>query len=218
MNAAACKMTRDAVHPATVRAPLSAFRWVPDNDMEPKRLAVVTLNAPAEDGETLGETMRDTQMAGGESEAGAGRGTAPRGRAAVSLAASDNTLTVATEAPGGISTRPVSSFKGVGVVVRRGDGEPVFNLTLVHENPRLSIPLSSSTEVAAVAREWQAWGKALNLPLLAVNEDGSVHAELNALGVMLTEKPSPRRRGSALVGRRSRYGRHRRATALARPC
>jgi hypothetical protein len=61
-----------------------------------------------------------------------------------------------------------------------------------------------------VARQWQAWAKALGLPLLAVEPDGTVHAELTALGVVLAERPSDRRRGSPLVGRRSRYARRRR--------
>ncbi|RAI03676.1 hypothetical protein DLJ53_04115 [Acuticoccus sediminis] len=184
MNAAAC-MSHDVVHSQTVRAPLSAFRWVPDNDMEPARMSVV--RSPREE-----VSFEDDGPA---------------------LEVTNHTLAVSA-ATDGISTRPVSSFRGVGVAVRRGDGEPVFNLTLVHENPRLSIPLSTSTEAADVAREWQAWGKALNLPLLAVNEDGSVHAELTPLGVVLAERPSPRRRGSPLVGRRSRYARQRRAAAV----
>ncbi len=191
MNATACSISPDAVHIATVRAPLSAFRWVPDNDMEPHRMGVRRPTAP-----------RKVEAA-----------PRPQGEDIIALEVANNTLNVTATAAAsdGISTRPVSSFRGVGVAVRRGDGEPVFNLTLVHENPRLSIPLSTSTEAAAVAREWQAWAKALNLPLLAVNEDGSVHAELTTLGVVLAERPSPRRRGSALVGRRSRYARQRRA-------
>lgn len=190
MNAAACSLAAEVVHPATVRAPLSAFRWKPDNDMEPRRMGV----------------HRRTH----------GHGAATS-EAPIALEVANNTLNVSTEAAtDGIATRPVSSFRGVAVAVRRGDGEPVFNLTLVHENPRLSIPLSTSTEAAIVAREWQAWAKALNLPLLAVNEDGSVHAELTTLGVVLAERPSPRRRGSALVGRRSRYARQRRASAVMR--
>ena len=43
-----------------------------------------------------------------------------------------------------------------------------------------------------------------------------MHAELTAMGVVLAERPSPRRRGSALVGRRSRYGRKRRAADVHR--
>ncbi|MCF3933465.1 DUF6101 family protein [Acuticoccus sp. M5D2P5] len=114
------------------------------------------------------------------------------------------------------ATRPLSSYRGVAVTVERGEGEPVFHLSLMHEEHEHSVLLSSGTEVATVAREWQAWAKALSLPLLAVEADGRVHAELTALGVVLAERPSERRKGSALVGRRSLYGRRRRAAPLAR--
>ncbi|WP_420394099.1 DUF6101 family protein [Acuticoccus sp.] len=121
------------------------------------------------------------------------------------------------EALAGAAPSRRSAFRGVACTVQRGEVEPVFGLALLHENPRLSIPLSTGTDAAAIAREWQSWAKALDLPLIAVEADGTVHAELTALGVVLAERPSPRRRGSPLVGRRSRYGRRRAARAVLRP-
>lgn len=181
MTAAACSMPADVVHPATLRAPLSAFRCIPDNDMGAGQMG------------TIKEPTAEDQVA---------------------LEVVDNTLSIrASAAAMADPARPVSSFKGVAVAVRRGGRELTFNLSLVHENPRLSIPLSCSTEAATVAREWEAWGKALGLPLLAMGDDGTVEAELKPLGVVLAERPSPRRRGSALVGRRSPYARRRRAAA-----
>ncbi|WP_157961534.1 DUF6101 family protein [Acuticoccus kandeliae] len=115
------------------------------------------------------------------------------------------------------ATQPLSSYRGVAVTVEKGEGEPVFHLSLLHDDREHSVLLSTGTDVAAVAREWQAWAKALSLPLVAIESDGKVHAELTALGVLLAERPSDRRKGSALVGRRSPYGRRRRATAMARP-
>lgn len=108
------------------------------------------------------------------------------------------------------AARPRSSFRGVAVRVAAGEEAPVFNLSLMHEDPRLSIPLSTGTDAEAMAREWQAWAKALELPLIAVEADGTVHAELTAFGGILAERPSARRKGSALGGRRSRYARRRR--------
>lgn len=112
------------------------------------------------------------------------------------------------------ATQPLSSYRGVAVTVERHEGEVHFTLTLEHEDAEHTVPLSCATDANAIAREWQAWAKALALPLLAVDADGVVHAELSALGVILAEGPLPRRRGSALVGRRSRYGRRRRNTPL----
>jgi len=114
------------------------------------------------------------------------------------------------------ASRPIASYRGVAVTIAGGPGEPLFRLSLAHEEPEHTVPLAAGSDVAAVAREWQAWAKALSLPLLAVDADGCVHAELTALGAILAERPSPRRRGSPLVGRRSPYGRRRRAAAPAR--
>lgn len=106
---------------------------------------------------------------------------------------------------------PLSSYRGVAARVRQADGQPLFELTLLHADPAQSVPLTASCEAAAVAREWRAWGEALSLPLIAMDADGAVHGELNPLGPITAERPSPRRKGSALVGRRSRFGRRRRA-------
>ncbi|MEM9222338.1 MAG: DUF6101 family protein [Pseudomonadota bacterium] len=110
------------------------------------------------------------------------------------------------------ATQPVKSYRGISASVVRGKAGPEFHLTLEHEDSQHCVPLAASSDIEAVAREWQAWAKALCLPLLAIDADGAVHGELNALGVILAERPSPRRRGSPLVGRRSRYARKRRAT------
>jgi len=129
----------------------------------------------------------------------------------VSVHISREAVTIRPHAdPAAAATRPLSSYRGVAVTVERGESGPVFHLSLLHRDAAHSVPLVSGCEVAAVARQWQAWAKALGLPLLAVEPDGTVHAELTALGVVLAERPSDRRRGSSLVGRRSRYARRRR--------
>lgn len=118
--------------------------------------------------------------------------------------------------PAAVTSEPLAAYRGVAVTVRRGESDAVFDLSLLHEDEARSVPLSSGTDVAAMARIWQAWAKATALPLIAIAADGSVHAELTALGVVLAERPSPRRKGSPLVGRGSRYGRRRRGKAMAR--
>lgn len=115
-----------------------------------------------------------------------------------------------------VAKQPISSYRGVTVTVEGGAGEPLFRLILEHEEREHSVPLASGSDIATIAREWQAWAKALSLPLIAVDAEGCVHAELNALGVVLAEHPFPRRRGSPLVGRRSRFARKRRAAPLPR--
>lgn len=139
---------------------------------------------------------------------------APRRREAeVEAPATQEPVTIASPDAVG-ATMPLETYRGIAVSVERCDGEPMFQLTLQHQNEEHSVPLACGMDVAVIAREWQAWAKALSLPLIAIDADGSVHAELNALGVLLAENPSPRRRGSPLVGRRSRFGRRRRGAPL----
>lgn len=111
----------------------------------------------------------------------------------------------------------LSAYRGVAARVRQANGAPVFELTLLHRDPARSVPLVAGCEAASVARAWRAWAEALSLPLIAVDADGSVRGELTAFGALYAERPSPRRKGSALVGRRSRYGRRRRAMAPMQP-
>lgn len=124
---------------------------------------------------------------------------------------------LADAGPMEIDCEPLSSYRGVAVRVERGEGEPTFHLSLFHDAPERCVPLAASADAAAIARLWQSWAKALGLSLLAVDADGTVSAELTALGVVLAERPTPRRRGSALVGRRSPFGRRRRAMSRPRP-
>jgi hypothetical protein len=137
-----------------------------------------------------------------------------RERAPVSVEVSREAVTFRSATD--VATQPLSSYRGVAVTVERGEAEPVFHLALLHDDPAHAVPLASGTDVAAVARAWQAWAKATRLPLVAVEADGTVHAELTALGVVLAERPWARRKGSPLIGRRSPWGRRRRAEPLMR--
>ena len=56
-----------------------------------------------------------------------------------------------------------------------------------------------------VAADWQAWGRALGLPLLIVDGDGTVRAPLDQLGPLVVGQASSRRAPSALKGRRPRF-------------
>ncbi|MEO1105051.1 MAG: DUF6101 family protein [Pseudomonadota bacterium] len=134
---------------------------------------------------------------------------------AVDVSISREAVTISTP-DAAAATCPLTSYRGISATVAGAESEPLFRLTLEHDDPAHCVPLASGTDIAAVAREWQAWAKALSLPLIAVDADGDVHAELNALGVILAERPSPRRKGSPLVGRRSPYARKRRGAPMMR--
>ena len=69
----------------------------------------------------------------------------------------------------------------------------------------LTLPLVVADDPEDVAADWQAWGHALNLPLLVVGQDGSVSGPLAQIGGLVTTIAKPRRRHSFFAGRRPRF-------------
>lgn len=103
---------------------------------------------------------------------------------------------------------PVSAYRGVAVRMSAEDEEGSLRVTveLMHRDPGLSLPLAVAGEPEDVAADWIAWGKALNLPLLVIEADGTVSSPDDRSG------PSPslgRRHGVPFRGRRSRFARRR---------
>ena len=106
------------------------------------------------------------------------------------------TLTVPLHAYSGVAVRmePAGDAGGVRVYVE-----------LLHSDPKLTLTLIAADEPEDVAADWQAWGEALNLPLLVVGQDGSVSAPLDRMGELVVVAPKARRRHSFFAGRRPRF-------------
>lgn len=102
---------------------------------------------------------------------------------------------------------PISAYDGVAVrMVPFGhDGELRVVVELRHRDPALTIPLVVADAPEDVAADWQAWGRALNLPLLLIEQDGTVSAPVERLGAVSVARPRPRRRHSFFAGRRPRF-------------
>ncbi|MEM8664478.1 MAG: hypothetical protein AAGF49_10195, partial [Pseudomonadota bacterium] len=62
------------------------------------------------------------------------------------------------------ATQPLASYRGISASVAGSDGEPLFRITLEHEDPAQCVPLTSGIDVAAVARERQREGFCPGLP------------------------------------------------------
>jgi hypothetical protein len=114
---------------------------------------------------------------------------------------------------GGIPTTlstPVSAFRGVAV---RMTGDPETGavrttVELMHRDPAMSLPLVVVEDLGDgedVSADWQAWGRALGLPLLIVDADGSVRAPLEQIGQLVVGDAQARRAPSSLTGRRPRF-------------
>jgi hypothetical protein len=102
---------------------------------------------------------------------------------------------------------PLRAFVGVAVrMVPVGtNGDIEVTVELHHRDPALCLPLVVSDDPAEVAADWQAWGRALGLPLLLVRQDGEIEAPLNQMGEMTLLPSKPRRRHSYFAGRRPRF-------------
>ena len=88
---------------------------------------------------------------------------------------------------------------------------------LLHRDPALTLPLVVADEPEDIAADWQAWGRALNLPLLVIGQDGSVSAAARPdRRRRRLRRPKPRRRHSFFAGRRPRFL-TRRKTGRGRP-
>jgi hypothetical protein len=109
---------------------------------------------------------------------------------------------------------PLCSYRGVALsLAEERDGEAVHRIELLHRDPDLSIPLVEAGDVAEIAAEWAAWAEGLALPRLIERAPGEVEA-VEAMGQGVFSMP--RRRGSAVGRRRTRFSRRRRMGALQR--
>ncbi|HEX3180059.1 MAG TPA: DUF6101 family protein [Beijerinckiaceae bacterium] len=109
---------------------------------------------------------------------------------------------------------PLCSYRGVALSLAEDrDGEAVHRIALLHRDPDLSIPLAETVDLAEIAAEWTAWAEGLALPRLIERAPGEIEA-VEAMGPGAL--PAPRRRGSAVARRRTRFSRRRRMGTPAR--
>ena len=100
---------------------------------------------------------------------------------------------------------PVSAYRGVAVrMFTEGEDNLRVVIELMHRDPALSLPLVVAGEPEEAAADWIAWGQALNLPLLVVEQDGTVSS------------PADRRRRCRRAASRARGGAARLSAAAAR--
>lgn len=105
---------------------------------------------------------------------------------------------------------PLSAFRGVAV---RMSVDPVTDeirtvVELMHRDPAMSIPLVSREDLGDaedIAADWQAWGKALGLPLLVVEGDGTIREALSKVGGVVVGEVKARRTVASLTKRRPRF-------------
>ena len=99
---------------------------------------------------------------------------------------------------------PLASYQGVRLsLASQGEGESLHTIELLHRDADLSVPLFQAADPQMIAVEWCAWANSLSLPRLF--ED--FPADYTPGRPVLAE---PRRRGSTVANRRTRFSRRRR--------
>lgn len=133
----------------------------------------------------------------------------PMGDAAVLL--ESHMASICRRLPSGIPMAmrlPMAAFEGVAarvVPTPGGEDDGLVVLELLHRDPHLSLPLMVAATVDDVIADWRAWSRVLALPMLMVEDDGSWRSLETRLGSVGVKPVRPRRRRSALAGRRPRF-------------
>ena len=99
---------------------------------------------------------------------------------------------------------PVASFRGIAIrlIGQAGQTPSAIAVVLEHVDPALSLPLFSAEQSDDVVAEWQSWGRALGLPLLVAEGDGSLREPFARLGAVRIAAPVARRRRRGTIARR----------------
>ncbi|SHE74845.1 hypothetical protein SAMN02745157_0846 [Kaistia soli DSM 19436] len=105
---------------------------------------------------------------------------------------------------------PIRAFRGVAVrmTVDAVSDRLRTEIELMHPDSAMSLPLASVEDLGDgedVAADWQAWGKALGLPLLIIETDGTVREAMPRLGGLDIQAPRARRMVASMKRRRPRF-------------
>jgi hypothetical protein len=102
---------------------------------------------------------------------------------------------------------PLASYQGVRLsLASQGEGKSLHTIELLHRDADLSIPLFQAADPQMIAAEWCAWANSLSLPRLFKDFPADyIPGQI--------PMPAPRRRGSAVGKRRTRFSRRRKMGA-----
>ncbi len=115
---------------------------------------------------------------------------------------------------------PIRMFRGVAVRMTVDPATEALRteIELMHADSAMSLPLASVEDLGDaedVAADWQAWGKALGLPLLIVDHDGSIREAAPGPISGPASAPRSRRALAAVKRRRPRFLKRRKMASMA---
>ena len=99
---------------------------------------------------------------------------------------------------------PMTSYLGVAIRMEppQGTCAGAVAVVLEHEDPGLSLPLFRAADGDDIVAEWQSWARALELPLLVTQPDGSLREPFARIGGLRVGVARPRRRRRSALHRR----------------
>ena len=100
---------------------------------------------------------------------------------------------------------PVAAYLGIALRMEQPSATTpgAVAIVLEHRDPGLSLTLYRASDGDDIVAEWQAWGRALSLPLLVAEPDGRLREPFARIGALHIASPlARRRRRGALKGRR----------------
>jgi hypothetical protein len=100
---------------------------------------------------------------------------------------------------------PVAFYRGIAIHLQETPTGAARAITLVleHPDPAFSVTLCRAADASEIIAEWQAWGRALGLPLLVEGPHGCLRQPFECIGSVRVAIPvGRRRRRSALHARR----------------
>lgn len=111
---------------------------------------------------------------------------------------------------------PLSTFSGVVVRLLPSDQPEAdrVEVLLAHRDRAFDVPLASEPHDGDALAEWRSWGRALKLPLLVEDIDGTRRTPTARVGAIEVGRPRPRRGRGFLKGRRTRFAAKRRVARL----
>jgi hypothetical protein len=128
------------------------------------------------------------------------------------IAFADRSVVIARRVAG-IAMRvqvPLTSYQGVRLSLgTEGEGATLHTIELLHRDPDLSVPLYQAADPRVIATEWCAWANSLSLPRLFEDFPADCTPGESVFA-------APRRRGSAVAKRRTRFARQRKTGAQQR--
>jgi len=96
---------------------------------------------------------------------------------------------------------PVRAFTGVAIRTLPAEGtEPeAVAVMLQHRDDGLTVPLFVAAECREAMAQWKSWGRVLGLPLLVVENDGTLREPFRRIGKLGVGQPMARRRRRAAI-------------------